>query len=546
MKTLPRRAASLALLLATASAFAATPAPPPQPPVRKPPPPPGPVAEAMTAMMRELGAATPASMPTRQRLDTLMRFRHSEATAAKLAKIYGAVTPWTLQRLPTGAAAANYVGTLSPLHFIDADGSTVDWAAAITYIGVGADDQTVSINSRWPSFSAADKAVRISMRDMTLSAQQNRALDGLWFGTARINVGSVDFEPLTAGAAAGPRVSFQGMRLDTRLVDHQAKLDLGYDIGISRIGVGADGVDNFRLATRLTGIDRRTMLELQVLGEKVRTQGDAAAAPEQRREAIKPMLQAMTRGAIRSGTALEIDELSAAFHGQTLRASGRIALEGAVESDADHPAALLKKMVLRLHVQAPIGLLREVSKVLAEQQIKAKNKGVAEPQAVAQLAASMQDLALGKMISSGYVRVEGEQLISDIEYKGGLRINGKEVKMPVVPGMPGAGSGAAGVAAASPTLLQARRIDDRCVLPPYPADIVKADAPLQLAMRLIVKADGSVRNVTLSSPSSRPDYDQAVLAAASRCVYIPALRDGQPVDMPVLWKVVREPGTRQP
>ena len=65
-------------------------------------------------------------------------------------------------------------------------------------------------------------------------------------------------------------------------------------------------------------------------------------------------------------------------------------------------------------------------------------------------------------------------------------------------------------------------------------------------MRLIVKADGSVRNVTLSSPSGRPDYDQAVLAAAARCVYIPALRNGQPVDMPEVWKVVREPGMCRP
>jgi TonB family protein len=256
------------------------------------------------------------------------------------------------------------------------------------------------------------------------------------------------------------------------------------------------------------------------------------------------MLNAMARGAIRSGTALDIDELSASFHGQTLRANGRVSLENAVEADADNAPALLKKLVVKLHVTAPMALLREVTNVLAEVQVKARNKGAANPREVAQLAGSMNDIALGKMVSSGYVRVEGDTLISDIEFnggKGGLRVNGKAAALPALPGLT---SGAATGAGAG--LMQARRIDDRCKLPDYPADVVTADSPLSLTMRLIVKADGSVRNVTLAVPSTRPDYDQAVLAAAARCVYIPALRNGQPVDTPVAWKVTREAGSVRP
>ena len=109
-----------------------------------------------------------------------------------------------------------------------------------------------------------------------------------------------------------------------------------------------------------------------------------------------------------------------------------------MEADAANLPQLLKKLVLRLHVQAPVALLREVTRTLAEQQIKAKNKGVADPQAVAQLAASMNDIALGKLVSGGFVRVEGEQLVSDIEYRGGLKINGKAVDLPAIPGVGGA------------------------------------------------------------------------------------------------------------
>ena len=544
MKPVSRRAilaAALASLLAAAHVFAADAAP------KKTPPAPGPVADAIGAMVRELSTATPPGTPAHQRFDALMTFRHSEATAAKLAKIYGSTPPWTLVRVPATAPGWTYRGTLSPLHFVDAaDGSTVDWEAAISDIKVSADERQLTINSRWPSFTAVDKSVRIHLRDATLNAQQERSADGLWFGQAHIDIAAVDFDPQGTGPAAGPRMSMQGMAFDTRVTDRQDKVDLGYKVGVRRIGVGADGIDDFKLATRVTDIDRQALLDLQAMGER---QGKlAAGAPEQQREALLPMLQAMAKSAIRSGTALEIDELGVSFHGQNLRANGRLFLEGAVEADAANLPQLLKKLVLRLHVQAPVALLREVTRTLAEQQIKAKNKGVADPQAVAQLAASMNDIALGKLVSGGLVRVEGEQLVSDIEYRGGLKINGKTVDLPAIPGVggtPGASAGA-GVAAASPSFLKARRIDERCVLPPYPADVVKADSPLKLAMRLIVKADGSVRNLTLSSPSGRPDYDQAVLAAAARCVYIPALRNGQPVDMPEVWKVVREPGTVRP
>src|SRR5450830_448139 len=540
MKPVSRRAilaAALASLLAAAHVFAADAAP------KKTPPAPGPVADAIGAMVRELSTATTPAMPVHQRLDALLAFRHSEATAAKLAKIYGSTPPWTLVRVPATAPGWTYRGTLSPLHFVDAaDGSTVDWEAAISDIKVSADERRVTINSRWPSFTAVDKSVRIHLRDATLNAQQERSADGLWFGQAHIDIAAVDFDPQGTGPAAGPRMSMQGMAFDTRVTDRQDKVDLGYKVGVRRIGVGADGIDDFKLATRVTDIDRQALLDLQAMGER---QGKlAAGAPEQQREALLPMLQAMAKSAIRSGTALEIDELGVSFHGQALRANGRLFLEGAVEADAANLPQLLKKLVLRLHVQAPVALLREVTRTLAEQQIKAKNKGVADPQAVAQLAASMNDIALGKLVSGGFVRVEGEQMVSDIEYRGGLKINGKAVDLPAIPGV--GGTPGAGVAAASPSFLKARRIDERCVLPPYPADVVKTDSPLKLAMRLIVKADGSVRNLTLSSPSGRPDYDQAVLAAAARCVYIPALRNGQPVDMPEVWKVVREPGSVRP
>lgn len=490
-------------------------------------------------MAQELSAATPASLPLQQRLDALIGFRHSPATAASLEKIYGSTPPWTLVRLPAGPGAANYRGTLAPLQFKDADGSSVEWAALPIDIAVGANGRSASFSGAWPQLVSADKTMRVTVRDVKLVGQQQRSADQLWFGTSAVDIASVTFDP----AAAGPRMAFEGIRAEHTIVDRQRTIEMAYKVGVRRMAFGTEGIDNFKLATRLTGIDRQSMLDLQAFGE---TKVAAGASAEQSKALLMPLLKTMARGAVRSGTALEIDELSASFHGQKVRASGHVGLEGAVEADADNLPALLKKLVVKLSVKAPLALVREVSTVMAEMQVRAKNKGVADARTVAQLAATMNDVVLGKMVSSGYVRVDGDTLSSDIDYSaagGGLRINGKAAQLPSTP----AGvAGAAPVGAGAATMLQARRIDARCALPDYPQDVVKADAPLTLTMRLIVKADGSVRNVTLATPSTHPDYDQAVLTAAARCTYIPALRNGDPIDAPVVWKVVREAGTTKP
>lgn len=532
MPILLRSIAAASLAAALASSVSAASAPP----VTPQPAPPGPVAVAMTSMAQELSAASPASMPLQQRLDALSTFRHTPATAARLEKIYGSTLPWTISRLPASAGNANYRVVLSPLNFKDADGSSTEWAAFPVDIAVGADGRSTTFKGNWPQLTNADKTVRISMRDVTLAGQQQRSADNLWFGNVTFDIASVAFDPV----AGGSRVAIEGIHGDTHVTEQKEGVEVGYRLGVRRLGFGAEGIDNFKFATRLTGIDRKALLEVQALAE-AQPPADAAATPAQQKAALMPMLKTMVRCAVRSGTALEIDELSASFHGQTVRANGRVSLDGAVEADADSAPALLKKLVLKLHVTAPMALLREVSNVLAEIQVKAKNNGAANPREVAQLAGTMNDIVLGKLVSSGFVRVEGDTLVSDIEFnarQGGLRVNGKATELP-------------NLQRGSPTpppeqYMPARRIDDRCRLPDYPQDLIKADAPLFLLMRLKVKADGSVQEVTLAIPSPRPDYDKAALAAAARCVYIPALRNGKPVDTQTAWRVYREPGTTHP
>ncbi len=495
----------------------------------------------MTALVQELSAATPTSMPVQQRLDALLQFRHSPATAALLENIYGSTPAWTLSRLPSADGAAHYRGELAALHYSDANGST-DWAALPITLAVSGDGRTVTYSGSWPSLASVDKTVRIDMRGLTLAGQQQRAADQLSLGSVSVDLASMAFEPVSGG----PRFVMEGIHNDSSMDEQAGRLGIGYQLAVRRIAVGGDGVDNLKLVTRFGPLDRASMLELQALGQRPLATG---ASVQQRQAQLAPVLKALARGVIRSGSVLEIDELSASFHGQTIRASGRLSLDKAVEADADNLPALVNKLVGRLDLKAPLALLTAVSTTMAELQVRAANQGVAAPPAVAQLAATINDTLLGKMVSSGLVRVDGDLLVTDIVYSGsgGLRINGKAASLPAVGSKRSSAAGnVSSTAGGAPSMLQARRIEGRCTLPDYPADIVKEDTPLSLTLRLLVKADGSVRHVTLAAASTRPAYDQAVLAAAARCAYLPALRNGQPVDVPVAWKIVRETGSTRP
>lgn len=509
--------------------------------------PPGPVAAALTAMVQELDAATPAGMPLQQGLDKLLQFRHSPATAALLRTIYGSTPAWTLRRLPAGAGSAKYRAELAPLRFVDADGSSVTWAAFPLDLAVRGEACTFS--GAWPHFASSDQSVRIALRALTLAGQQRRSADHLWFGSNSVDVASVTM----AGATGGARLALDGIHLEAGSREQPGGVELDYRLAVRKIAVGMDamngksgdddiGIDDVIVRSRFTSLERATLLELQAWRQLT----VAAGTARERQVDAARLIKTLARGVIRSGSAIELDELSASFHGQRLRASGRISLEGALAADADDLPALFKKLAVQLTIRAPRALLTEVAKVMATAQLRAKQAGVATPQAVAQLAASLDDMMLAKLIAGGLVRIDGDLLASDIDYsaaRGGLRVNGKA---PPLPAMPGSARPAAAVAGAAPSLLQARRIDGRCALPDYPADIVNADAPLALTLRLVAKADGSVANLMVAMPSTRPDYDRAVLAAAARCVYLPALRDGVPVDAPVAWKIVRESGSTHP
>lgn len=526
--SLLRTAAAAALLVAAPLHAGAEAVPPPAPA-------PSALVDATLSLAREAGLRGDPRAPMRARLDAMTSFQPSPETAQKLLKVYGSAQPWTLAHAPAAKGRFGYLGRLAPVHYVSEQGETYDAAEMRVAISLDKASHDMVARVDWPSLTGEDKNMRFSLRDMHATSKQTRGFGDLWFGDSQVDIGKVKLE----AKGPGVNIGFDDVRIRTAVTLRAQSVEMAHGMTIKAISVAGERIDNFTLATRITNIDKATMVGMKALGEKP---APATGTAEQRLAALAPTLRTMGKAAIGHGTAFVIDELSARYHGNTVSIKGRVGLEGAVEADLDSMATLVKKIAAHFDVKVPVAMIRDISTAVATRQASTQ----ANPPPVAQIAQSMADLMVGKAINSGYARMENDVLVSSIEWRGGvLRINGKEVALPsfTPSGQP---SPTRALASVTPALLQARRIEERCKLPDYPEEVLRLDQPLRLDMRFTVGADGALSDIVLAAPSKFPAYDQAVLAATARCVYIPALRNGQPAAVPMTWQVVRTPGATHP
>ncbi|WLI89869.1 DUF945 family protein [Massilia sp. R2A-15] len=488
------------------------------------------VMDAMLSTMRELQAADKSKLPMRERLDALAEFHHTPETAQKLKTVFGSERPWTLARLPVSNGRYDYVGTLAPLHYTSEAGENYEWAPLTLKVSLDKASRNMTTNGSWPSLVFDDKNVHVAVRDISLSAKQKRGFGDLWFGASQASIASVQFDVKKDGT----KVALEDIRFHGNLVERPKAADLAYGFSIKSITALGEKVDNVKFAMRMTNIDKATMAELKVLGEKANSNAPGST-PEQQLAAMQPVFKSLGKAVIQRGAAWEIDEISAGYKGNTASLKGRVTVEGASDADLANMPALVKKIVARFNIRVPVALVRDITTNVATRQVSAQAKGgPANPQTVAQIAQSMHDIIIGKMVGGGYARIEKDVLVSDIEFRGGvLRINGKEIALPAFN------------APRTPPL-QARRIESRCVLPDYPESVVRGEQPFELSISFVVKADGTVADVGIVKPSQIPAYDQALLAAMEHCAYMPALIDGKPVQMPTTWHIVSEPGQARP
>jgi TonB family protein len=252
---------------------------------------------------------------------------------------------------------------------------------------------------------------------------------------------------------------------------------------------------------------------------------------------------------------IEIDDFSARYHGNKATLHGRIALSGAGGADQDDVKALAKRIVARFEIKVPLAIVRDVAASVAARQAAAQQgNGAAGQMSGTQLGQSITDVIVGKLVGGGFARVENDALVSTVEWRDGeLRANGKRVALPAAtPPTTATQTVAAGASMDLPAVplppdaLRARRVETSCRMPDYPDEVVSQNRPLRLVLSYRIAVDGKVLDPAIASPSRFPAWDQAALAALAQCSYVPALKNGTAIELPMVWTIQREPGTARP
>jgi TonB family protein len=543
------RAAGALLLLSTLPAFAAAPvnavqpaeilvkAPPASVTVtpRPVPKPPSPTAAALTAAVTEITAGR-ASGTYAQWLDTLPGFRFSPATSALLVKQLGTDKLFSVRRQEAPGGGRDYLVTAPALRHAGPGDSSISWETIHGTMQLQADGRAIANQFTAPRVTLDDKTMRVDIRALTGSATSIDSDSP--YGDVAGAIGSVQMLMKPDGSTIG----MDGLFAKFAITERADSASMLYETGMRTLTVQAERLDDLHLAMRFNGMDKAALEKSHQLGKQLQEQQGKlgkASTPAQRSALILPVLRQFGMAALARGAVIDLDDLSFAYHGSTARMHGQVRMENLARADLEQPAVLLKKVVVHADIAVPVALLRAFADGMASKQL-AKQQPGADAATIAKLGAALYDGMLKAALANGYVRIEGDMLLTSIDVRDGIvLINGKPLPMP----RPGAPVVAVNSSAG---MMRARRIAEKCMLPDFPPEVVAQDRALSLALQLTVNADGSVGKPALARSSGWPAYDQAVLAAAASCTYIPALRNGQPVPVSELWEVVRAPGSTRP
>lgn len=466
------------------------------------------------------------------RFDRFEKFHFSAATQGKLAKVFGDTEPATFARVPASGGARAYRFTLNPLNYVDPNGLSAAWTTLLVESTIDKGGRKVHVQGQWPSLDIGDKTARLALRGLRFDTQQQRSGPALWLGSAHATISSATVE----GASTPFTLKFNDIAIDADVSEHAKLVDIGYQYTINHLDTAGERIDGLHAGVRLINLDYAA---LQAFSKRD-TSNDAALSPQQHIDQMKPLFQALARSAVKHGSTLVFDDISARFHGHKASLSGRLALSGAGEHDLDSIQGVMAKLAGHLDLRVPVALVREVARKLVP--AAPAGEPARTPEATAQLVEAITDGLVGKLLTGGFAKLDDGMLLSHIELKNGVVLaNGKPVdfgnKAPPQPLQPPAGP-LPRMPPPTPSFMPARALSGRCAPAVLPDKAVREHVVLETATAFIVGKDGHVRDVRLTRSSGWPDFDASVIEATRRCEWLPALANGEPVDSPLTQRTV--------
>lgn len=385
--------------------------------------PPSEMFEALAALGAELKAAIGSAKGNPiPHLDKLAAHQYSDATRAKVNKVFGSTEPLTIRRSAAAAGMVAYTVDAPAHRYTDSNATTTAWTALNMNLLLDKDGRSLVTKGGWPSLSISDKDMGMTVSDITFDGAQRRTDRNIWLGKVNANIGAVTFAP-----GGKPAAVLEGWAFSSNTVQRGSGVDISYDSRLKALKAGGDQFDDLRFAMRMVNIDMRAL-------EKM-TDGLAAADSAGKTEAqqlamVVEQFKALAKSAAARGSTFEIDDFSAGLHGNRAVIKGKVTLAPSTDADFASAAAMSKKIGARFNVRVPVVFVTDVASAVISSQAASKGQPMAAD-ALAQAAQSITDVVVGKLLNGGLAKLENGVLLSLVEFKRGkLTFNGKAVALP--------------------------------------------------------------------------------------------------------------------
>jgi uncharacterized protein YdgA (DUF945 family) len=385
--------------------------------------PPSEMFEALAALGAELKAAvgTGKGNPIPY-LDKLAAHAYSDATKAKLGKVFGKTEPLTITRGAADAGMVSYAIAAPAYSYTDVNATTTAWSGMNLNLLLDKDGRNMTSKGAWPSFSISDKDMGVTVSGMTFDGKQRRNERNIWLGKVNGNIGKIAITP-----AGKPGAVLENWAFTSSAVQRGNGVDLSYDSNLKAVKVGGEQLDDVRFAMRMTNMDMRM---LEKLSDSLAQADSSGKTQAQQLAMVTEQFKAMGKSIATRGSSFEIEELSAGFRGNRAVIKGKVSLAPSTDADFASAAKMSKKVVVRLNVRVPVAFINDIAKAVIAQQAEAKQQPMT-PDAIAQAAQSISDVVVGKLLNGSMAKLENGVLLSLIEFKAGkLTFNGKEVPLP--------------------------------------------------------------------------------------------------------------------
>ncbi|NHZ61896.1 DUF945 family protein [Massilia genomosp. 1] len=380
------------------------------------------MADAMEAATVELeqsfGTAKGNPIPV---FDKLAVYEFSAPTGEKLKKVFGSARPYTLTRAPAAGGMIAFDFSVPAHNYADLNEQNWSWSALKLHMLTDQAGRTMTSTGSWPVFMFDSKSGKGIVNNITLESKQSRNSDDVWIGAARVEAKSIEM--------SGKDKPFS-MKMDklsvTSVVEPNGKdYDLASDLRIELITVMDEKIEDLRASLRMSKLDLKAF---EQLSSEIRKKTKPGAEPKL--DELGPQIKAFAKGMSARGTAIELTEMSVGYLGHRALLKGRFSLGKTVESDFKTTSALVKKMDARFEMRVPVALVSAVTRKITLSQAE-KQADKPSPEAIDATVKSMTDTYVTMAVDAGYARLEGDVLVSMLDYKAGkLTVNGKAIAMP--------------------------------------------------------------------------------------------------------------------